>query len=436
MKSTYSRPLSGNAATFEALHTGYKLTTLPEFSYSRDLAFEKKVTLLSMTLLRLWVPVKHDEDYSFIPHYPSSTPDQTLLHEQTIRKTTVPFYEYPALTMHKAFSTGYPQNLGAITLLNLLMGSKLDNRSLGIVESELTGSPYFTQRPCDFWCGFFKKQQSPHLLNTRIPFDSQLTGFLQHHHETWWKTALEGESQSSEKSTSLIHSELFTSEIFATALRIYLTPQSVLSRMVDLTLRQTSSAFTTHFFQRITLFKQEFSNILSIKKQAEWSDWLEQSGSMHSDHYIKYLSDFKINSDPLLMNKLSPALLDDIMSAAMELDIPSLHLVFPANKVLFFLPKTKISVLYYLIYQLHDNWAKLASQPNDSLWIYLEALIQHIMPTLKKNNLKFKFSPQLMPFIHLLIVTCNEHKKDLLASFFSSQDSDSVPDESSTPSLK
>ena len=375
-----------------------------------------------MTLLRLWVPIKQDEDHSFIFHYPSCTPDQTLSHEQIIRQATVPFHQYPALTMHKAFASGYPQNLGALTLLNLLMGSKLNNNSLGIVESDSTESPYFTQVVCDFWCDFLTNSPAPHLFNSTISFDEQLTGFLMNHHEAWWKTAFEGGCQTSETSTSRNLNELFRSELFETALRIYLTPINILTRIERLTLNQHSQPFIDHFLTRIELFKYQFVQLLSVTWQVEWKAWLVNDGLIHALNYMKHISQFKVDNTPVLHHSSSIVFLENYMQAAIALHLPDVHILFHTNEVIFFHPSIKIKVFYYLISVLEEQWPHITKRLDDPLWIYINEFIKGLRETLSLRGQNIRFTPQNKSFLADVLMKCIQLKKDDLMMLILYQD--------------
>jgi hypothetical protein len=404
MKTKYTQTLRGGAATFSALLPENRRSTLPMFSHAQTIQFKKKADLFALTLIRLWTSVKLTNNQTNISEWQTSS-----------------FYTIPPLAIHQQFIEGQPKNLGALTLLNLLLSNREAPRSLGVTMSTKTAEFFFTQLNSAFWSDYFYPPYNNYFFTTEGSFEQHLTrGLSIDTHAAWWKTALQGEDGTEQRIVAL--EELFQFEIFETALRIFLTPTSVIERLGQLTLGQLDPNFNQYLFRTIDQFKEKFVGMLSEHQQLQWRSWIATQGLFHFKDYMRYLSQLRINSDPVLTPTLPLEIVQNLLLNGIELNIPNLYCMMSIEQIRGFTVANKARILAYFLEQFEDNWEKIANQPNDELWIFTSEFVVFLEEELIRLSSKIKIGYEIKQFACHFMMKCMSLGKHSIVNFLLSQD--------------
>lgn len=421
MKTKHKQPLRGSAATFTALLPENRRLTLPEFSYAQTIPFKKQTDVLALTLIRLWTLEKLGGHQTPIGKNSSSGSKADVLHQDSNPWQTSAFYHISPETIHQHFVGGQPKNLGALTLLNLLLSNRDTPRSLGVTTNTKTAEFFFTPLSSSFWSDYFYPPYHHYFLTTQGPLEYYLArGLSLDKHTAWWKTALQGQNDTEQRVVHL--EELFQFEIFETALRILLTPNAVIERLVQLTIQQTDLNFNQYLFKTINQFKKIFFDILSENQKEQWTSWVAGHGLFYFKSYMNYLSQLRVDFNPKLTPNLPVKIVENLVLKGMKLNIPHLHCAISLDQIRGFTVNSKAQLFDYLIEQFEDNWGKIAAQPYAELWVFTHQLLSNLEEEFALCSIALNIDNGVKPFLCHFMMTCMSLGKYSFIKFLLSQD--------------
>lgn len=422
----------GAVATLLARQGPNLLETLAEFKFTPSSKpipklFHNKTNLFASTLIRLWTPQKEGEVDNFTPHYiPDITQGSLEWKELNLPPNAAAFHRYPAELMQGYFSVGAAQNLGSLTVLNLLMGSKLQSDSLGIVESPKTQALYFTQKLSSFWHDYFNTSDTTNLFDTRS-FDEKLEHFTQKAtHQCWWDEALNRSIVSGDANEML--RALFLNEMFETALRIHITPTRLLQEIANETLGQDdeTAPFCAYFFDKIERFNADFETLLNRGERQERLNYIEQHGRDTYTRYAMTLATFRTREEFPFNDIYLISASASMLVNAMSLNIPDLLTDCSVDVIRFLLLEEKVAFFVYVMNQFDHYWPALARRPEHYAWIVLSCLATALNTQLQSQNMTLALCSNSTSFLQNLLIKSIQFKKQEIAFFLLSQKQDVV----------
>lgn len=418
--SSRAFPYKSSAETFLARTRSSSDSTLPEFKVQPDVSkqptndlMRNKTNLLAFALLQLWTPKKQNETENFIPCYElEDYTDILKLREHHLTDSVYAFHQFSWVKINNYFSHGLAQNLGALTLLNLLMSSKCSSSSLGIAISPVTSDYLFTQKFCSFWLDYFNSDSQFDLFSQRS-FDQQLNGFIQLEHKTWWNNVLRNKNGS-----SMSVKPIFLNEIFETALRIYLTPTYFLEEIASKILDKdhTKNNFKLYFFNKIERFKQNFDSLLSPEEQQNWHDYIHKNGSLCLHSYLRALPQFRIEGD-ITFQYACPKISSLMYIHAMRLKIPNLMPYLSSFAFEKYLLGDVVVCFIYCIEEIKREWEIIGMLPEHDAWRLLEKLVMILEDNRDNYEITMNFSKDTESFLHYFVMKCILLQKNNIAGF-------------------
>jgi hypothetical protein len=384
-----SRLLKSSAATFNARLPQNRGETFAHFSHTQTVQFKKNADTFAQALIRLWM-----------------SGDASAKTRRDGTWQTVDFYTMSPLTVHQQFKSGQARNLGALALLNTLMCNQTIPESLGVRMNVETTDFYFTQQKGSFWSDYHTPSLHHDFLTTGSLLKQSLTQSLSAHtdaHAAWWEISVQDDVNIE---------ETFQLEIFETALRIFLTPTSMLKQLQQATLKQSHPDFEHYFFNKIKLLRARFVSMLSEPDRMQWLCWFTRRGPFYVEAYIRYVSASPIGS----------RLIQAIVLNAIELGIPKLHCVLSLEDMRALSLSNKAQLFDYCIEQFEENWQSLAHQPTDELWQFTEALATCLEKELKLASSQIGIDRAIKPFLCHFMMTCMALGKHNLVNFLLTQD--------------
>tara|TARA_R110002126_G_scaffold177321_1_gene326212 strand:- start:27407 stop:28903 length:1497 start_codon:yes stop_codon:yes gene_type:complete len=362
---------------------------------------KRNTHVLALALIRLWT-ASESEGY-------------TQLH--TTQK--IPLDNISPDTIHQQFVNEQPSNLGALTLVNLLLSNKDFPTSLSMnmnMNMNMgTADFLFTQQGGTFWSDYNARApvDAHHFLTTTDSLEESLARALSRKmgtHAAWWQIALQGIAPKEQRSIPL--TKLFQFEIFETALRIFLTPMPMIEQLADATLKHHDSNFNHYLFRKIAQFKERFLSMLSEHQYTQWHRWIARQGLFHVKNYIRYMSHPEISSE----------FMQHIVHSSIELSIPNLYRIVPFEHMRNFTINNKAQLLDYLIAQFEKNWQHVATQPMNKLWMFTDALVISLDVELRRQSTTIGIEPEVKLFLGHFMMACMSLKKHALIRFLVSQD--------------
>jgi hypothetical protein len=283
------RALKAGAASFTQCLEEHRGELHPDFRQRKPNSAHQRANLLALTLMRMWTQPNEGEPCNFMLKYELEHQDTRVkLKETGLPALARPYHQCAPESMLRYFSKGEAQNLGSLTLLNLLMCSEWDDRSLGIVTSPASGKPWFTQRLTSFWIDYFWDDYNHPDLTRPLNWldhgwrEYTALGFkFNAHHVTWWNKAYVASNAQ----------QLLLTELFRTALFIHLTPDELLEAVIKQALGEDerASGFAPYFFNKIRVFKKTFLEKLLPEDQQAWREFIKQEGSATLSGYLIHL---------------------------------------------------------------------------------------------------------------------------------------------------
>jgi len=408
--------LKGPTATFKALLYNDYSQTLPEYKQQQSSFFNKKTNLFAMTLIRLWTSTQEQEIGNFIPHY--RVDHNQDITNSTLLKKVVPYYQSSAKEMHQQFIDGRAQNLGALTILNLLMSSKLTSNSLGIAKSPVSQRPVFTQKLCTFWQDYFEAANTIHLFNRSSVFEQKLLGFTRNNkYLHWWSSVVNPQNNSS-NTNPIILQRLFLKEMFEVALRICVTPECILEKIANNILgeNELSTPFISYFFKKIRQFREQFFSLMSQAEIQLWFEFIKEHGLLAFQLYQTDLAQFKI-MDHLIINDVSIKVPEWLMVNATLLNIPQLTHCYSMAVIRGYSIESKGLLFGYLMGHIRLNWQVVATNSADEAWDFIDQLVQGYHAELQLNQSKLNFSQDDLLFLRYLAMKSIQLGKNELSTF-------------------
>ncbi|MDF1827755.1 MAG: hypothetical protein P1U39_05705 [Legionellaceae bacterium] len=381
--------LKSSAATFYAQLPQNRGLTLPDFNHAQTMQFKKSADNFARALIQLW-----------------TSGDASAQARCDVAWQTLDFYSLSPRTVHHQFKDGQSKNLGALAFLNMLLANPTIPESLGVLLHLETNDFYFTQRAGSFWADYHTPSLHHDFLTTERSLEQALTRSLSTHndaHAAWWQSAVQED----------IHmNQIFQLEIFETALRIFLTPTSMLEHLGQAIVKQSNLDFEHYFFRKINLFKTRFVTMLSDLERMQWLGWLTRHGPYYVEGYMRYVAPSPFGSE----------FMQAIVQNAIELDIPKLHHLISSENMRAFSLTNKAQLFDYCIEQFEEHWQALAHQPTDALWHFTEALAASLDEELKQTSSQISIDRAIKPFLGHFIMTCMSLEKHTLVNFLLAQD--------------
>jgi len=411
-KQRTMKPFKNAAATFEARGCSAPSITLPEFKNTTPevLDFHTKANLFAITLIRLWTGKDKHEKTNFIPLYEYCTKTKRWT-ELLLPTNVVPFHQQSATDMKCFFSAGFAQNLGSLSLLNVLMSSEFTGNSLGIVTSPRSNNPYFTQKLCPFWLDYFKDSNESYLFRSDLS-ERKLMGFtLDQTQKKWWDEALE---RNDTGKSPIELSGLFIEEMFETILRIMVTPNEFLREIANLTFGQDHliDSFYAYFHNKLENFKSELLSLIDNDEKQAWQDYIRDKGRLHFSACLTEVSSFWVEEQCVIKN-VPINIQESVMVNAMSQQIPNLENVCLVSKVKDYSLNHKIDCVYYFIAQANIHWSDVSTQPAHRIWLLLDQLADGLYDEMMKWILMpMKFTSETIPFLNELLIKSMEFKKN------------------------
>ncbi len=187
------------------------------------LTLEKKNMLFFSHYLRLYVQTSVGEACNFMPHYQNRNLNDPALHtEVLLQNRAIPFYQVPATEMATHFKQRKTQNLGALLFLSALLGFRLRDGNLYLVQSPSTKKFYFTLKlePFDFHDLVYQDQSNfeEKMLRT-------IRNLFSNTHLNWWReSGLIINNKEPLDLNQIRYQEILFNDIFETVFRFSLIP--------------------------------------------------------------------------------------------------------------------------------------------------------------------------------------------------------------------
>ncbi|MDF1684749.1 MAG: hypothetical protein P1U36_08855 [Legionellaceae bacterium] len=397
MKTNHTPILRGGTATLLVQLPTNRRQTLPEFSHDQTTQFKKNADAFALALIRLWTTGKSE-------HHESQTIPLTSISPETI---------------HQQLVSGQSSNLGALTLLNLLLSNQDFPTSLSVMMDMYTGSYSFIQQGGRFWSDYIDPIHTYDFLAVEDSLEQSLARALSLRADTeastdscaaWWRAAMLGDDQTTPRAFTL--GELFQFELFETALHVFLTPMPMLKHLGQVTLKQHNPDFNQHFVRKITHFKEKFIGMLSEHQHEQWLLWIARRGLFHVKDYVRYVSHSRISSE----------LMQHIALNAIELSIPKLYSIISLEHMRNFTLNNKAQLFDYLIEQFQANWQEIARQSDNELWLFTDELVVCLNQELRQQSTTIGIDPDIKSFLCHFIMTCMSLKKHAFIYFLLEQD--------------
>lgn len=403
MKTNNTPILRSSSATLVAQLPPNKRSTLPMFSHAQTTQHKRNTHALALALIRLWTA---SESEGYVPFHATQK---------------IPLGNISPDTIHQQFVNGQSSNLGALTLVNLLLSNKDFPTSLSMIMNMGTADFSFTQQGGTFWSDYNARApvDAHHFLTTTDSLEEALARALSmkmgtdsntNAHAAWWQIAVQGIDPAEKRSITL--GELFQFEIFQTALRIFLTPIPMIEQLANATLKHHDPDFNHYLTRKIAQFKDQFLGMLSEHQYTQWLFWLERRGPFQVKEYIKYVS----------KSQMSYKLMQPILLSGIELSIPKLYRIISLEHMRNFTVYFKTQLFDYLLQQVEENWQHIAHHPGDELWVFTDALVISLDVELRRQSTTIGIEPEVKPFLGHFMMTCMSLKKHALIRFLLSQD--------------
>ena len=217
--------------------------------------------------------------------------------------------------------------------------------------------------------------------------------------------------------------DLVQIEIFETAFRILLTPMPVIERLKTLIIQPCEPDFNRYLFKIITDFKATFVRMLSKSQHAQWLSWITQHGLRHLKNYMHHVTHFHVNTQPLLTPTLSVEMMHHLLLSGIEFNIPHLQSIMSMKQIRGLTLAHQAQIFDYLIDQFENNWATIAHQPHDALWVFTCEFVAFFEKELKQGSSQIDIGDHAKPFLCHFMMTCMLLGKYTLVDFLLSQES-------------
>jgi hypothetical protein len=422
---TLSMPAPGTAKGATAtllMHNSLQNNTLAEFKPKLPLSFfHQRANLFAFTLLRLWTPIYPHETTNFVPQFNLS--EKKILNNNEVLTNVRPFHESSATRMNQHFMSLQAQNLGALTMLNLLMSGKLHGKSLRIVQSPETQALFFSQAWCPFWIDFFLQEKSMHWFSSE-PIDIKFMGFQRDNPwKAWWRTAFHRGDQALNHSTHILPRSLCTNECIDTAMRLYLTPNELLDNLMDDILGEhpLTDAFKKYFFARFERFKQTFESMALFDNAMDWNEYMTENGAHYFNEYNQYISTFDYSGwdkQSACRMHFSPSIFAPLLVQAISLGIEDLSPLLRNKEILEASMDDQIFCFSYTITESQRLWnLSLVHQPNHSLWLLMNEFATRLDSIFRDESIKLSLSSDQASFLISCLMKSIQFHHDALASF-------------------
>lgn len=416
--------LKSTAETFKARTGSAIRSTLADFKFTplsvKSDMVRDKANLFAHALIQLWTSKKSNEETNFIACYELSL-SKTIpqLSECNLPPTVDDFHLISATLINQYyFSRGVAQNLGTLTLLNLLMGSSLSSSSLGLAMSPATGHYFFTQKFSPFWLDYFTSDRECDLFSSPN-FNQKLDGFIEPKHALWWDVALKNKTGS-----RISTRELFLNEMYETALRIYLTPDLLLDEIIHKIFGQdtdqTQHNFKVYFFNKINRFKQQFLSFFSTDEIKSWHDFIDQKSTPFFYAFSEDLHQIKI-AGKLTFRHISPQTASLIHINAMSLKIPRIMPHYLARVVENYSYNEAASCLSYSMIEVRRDWSVISMQFHADAWLLLNKLTSILENKRDDYDSQIKFDNQTLAFLPSFLAKSIQFHENNIACFFISE---------------
>jgi hypothetical protein len=392
--------------------------TLLEFKPKPTLShIHQQANLLAMTLIRLWTPVCVSETSNFIPHYQFTSAHTPTLTEIALPKNTRPFHQCSTEQMNRYFLNAQAQNLGALTLLNLLMGSEMSSDSLGIVESPTTHELFFSQRLSIFWIDFFLQKGELDWFSTHN-METKLQGFQSDgRHSSWWNTVFYS------KENGVIHKSLYFNECIDTAFQILLTPPALINKIISDIFGEhpLTDLFSTYLLNRLEQFKQEFASVF-VDDSLDWPEYVGEYGADYLKSYIAHLKTFQYDGwdkgHRCTINLSSDVILESVLLQGMSASIFDLTSILLENNLLSqYKLQDQITCFDYAITEAKRVWPSMARDPNHVLWELFQQISKDMGPLLSQQKHTIKVSTEKFLFLTACLMKSIQFQQNDVSEF-------------------
>jgi hypothetical protein len=403
---------SSSAATLVALLPANRGVTHPEYAAKANVRslLPLRANILAMKLIGLWIPKHPRELDNFIPRYFfSSTTSQVSLSFKHRRVDANPFYNTPSTQMQEYFKNQKVQNLGALAFLNLFLEGGINSQHLAVALSPDTEIPYFTQRVCGFWRGYFKGDT---LLNTAS--STELTKFIYNGKYTrWWDKVtadIKGEDE--------IYS-LFLEEIFIIVLRVFVTPNCLIKEMADETIgfSAEAKAFTQYLIAKKENVVNDFIRQLSGLNQQKLEAFRDRFGHQIYLNYEDDIYNYVKKENPISQCNQAIDFNIQMFMNADRIGIPNLNDSKMIQYVSTMTVRDKSDAVSCVLEQMRLNWGFVGRFSNNALWDLADNFTLNLHTEMMERGNIFAVGRVIMEFSLYLLVKAIKYNKNNLAKF-------------------
>lgn len=287
---------SSSSSTFMSLQDR-RFKTLEEFSGNisgsrseqQILMFESK--FVALELIALWTHRYPENRYNFANRYVrySNNLFGFDILRPNMQETSREYYTYDTDTIVKDNKI-YSRNLGALIYLNILLGGIITDNNLHIIKPQDNDYFYFVQNEREsFFYDFFDPAYRDGVKNNDKFIKSN-------NHLNWWDNLFKNEE---------IFSKDMLNEMFATAFRVYTTPDDVIDLIIVSLLgeKYKFSEFRKHLFD---IKKQALSYLDKLLSAADYdlmNDYKSSQGisvitnfSLDVANFIKLYNECELKS--------------------------------------------------------------------------------------------------------------------------------------------
>ncbi len=364
--------LSSHTQTFKILMESRGLQTLSEFRHlpkkERISQLPQKANVLAHVLLNLWVSSPDSEDQNYIAKIKYRTTRGSGF-RLNLHSAPLELKDVSPEIIRDYLSQNHAHNLGAITLINLLLSSHMVPDNLILTRSTKTGHFYFSQGFHDFWADFFHDYTDYVHIASKHSMQDKYAFFIPGD-EPWWDIALPDYHV-------LTLKRLFLDEFIKVFIRVRCTPWFMIEKIAQNLFageqEDEVERFMTYLHQRISWFEGKIESFLSVAERAQLEAFKTTHGAVELEKYFLDIQDYFTETSILPYEELSHVRMA-IVGLGMDSGIANLELYCHSIRTAHYTPVMKNICLHYILGRMDALSHEVLVNPDHFYWHLLENL--------------------------------------------------------------
>ena len=394
--------LSGQSQTFKSLNN--KHTSLPDLRINlhvnapRKSQLAVKANILGHVLLNLWVPALVDEDNNFIPKIKYDARHQSGFSLCLANSNAYRFDVIDPERIITYFKNGRAQNLGALTMVNLILSGYAHPSKLLVTISQKTDEIFFTQNLQRFWSNFFHGDECLSIASLHSK-QEKLNFFISA--DPWWQAV----SPEPEK--------IFILESYLVALRVLLTPWFMVEKIAMAILvdedRNEVQKFMLHLRQRIIWVVENLESFFSSEEMVAFWHFMRENGRVELERYLVDLEQY-FESTPIIDGALVADSKRSVIGLGMYFNIHNLETYLCNEQLVTYDNCIKKTCINYMLEMMKKHSEDMVLDSQHRYWELANDLL--------KIGVMCIVVPKCEPSFVYLFIKAIQFQKNNIVSYF------------------